>query len=1032
MILHNDSVVFNQKLPLDSFSSETKNFLSSINFNPEENDEFSMERIRELYVESKELFKKIVTELELFGCDFYPKFKSNRFPQNLGKNFKKLHFDEDACFTPFEINQLEIKKLVTELGFVNKKNFNNFSLERIFFVTGFKVNAEHFLDSGFEIIDNCKDDSIFNVFDLSIPKFILVFYAKLMTYPSEFIDFLLNSNIRYLNDLLSLDKEKFCNLIIDFKNKFSEHSLFGNFTYDFANFVEESIKNQCLVNDIRSGNTNFINSNLLTLDGLYFAGSETDKVANTNISVGEIPLYLKKYLEIFGIKSLCDLKQIIFSKEINYFSKTVLSSTNNCSFIAMFNPMIVFEFIDANNFEKTAILDSRIDDEILKLNFIETINTVSNDLKDRYSTRHGVGRNYKIAELRDSGLTLQQIGNLYSLSRERVRQILVKFDKIVFRYTFNLVKEIVNAYGFLPVNCLKSVLGFLGVADSFKKENGLIFIKELGVITDVFGVKLINNLVKKIDGEVIPYANTVIDIKNSNLCVINFLLSKKHYLNFSNFLEITTEPQKKTDLILEFLLSKGIDGIDFNKDLDDLALYVQSSSKNHTSSGKRALIGKILRNDVVLVGMSCYAHGSFVTEEMKNVCKNVLEKTIIDSQFGTVAIEIFNENKKYLCENGIGNAYMFYGICQKYKLLNYTYGGRSLRIFKNSYRDFNSIISKYMEENGPIVSASKITSDLGIREVAIQHNKIISKFGNSSYVLNSFIKCTENEFSILSRYINNELSKKPYITGKQLMDSTLFYDNDFNDFFKKNKIDNEKTLLYIIEIVYKKHSLYTLQFNHWLDLISTRQANIRTVFDLLNLNFKGKSFSKSDLENFCSDIGIGSNTMQREFLNKSVIRLGSNLFKIKDGFEVEEKTYETINKILNEKYLEEYSITASEAMLAVQMADSSIEIPDSEIEFVSTLSFYELTDWVRPINNINFDNKKLPFILMNKQLFDEHCTIKALIRKFIFSQDKAYMSYNEICKILMDYEIISSILPTDVFKQIFEDKIESGGVVKIK
>ena len=292
-------------------------------------------------------------------------------------------------------------------------------------------------------------------------------------------------------------------------------------------------------------------------------------------------------------------------------------------------------------------------------------------------------------------------------------------------------------------------------------------------------------------------------ILNETLIFTGLFLTESRDVVYDPFPSFTTiKKASAIDFAYIYLGTKVIKGFDARKDIDEARAFFAQYEPDVANASDRAIIGRVQRVDYVSVGMSRYARTDFISDEIKEAARQVLDEYPINKQYGTVAKEIYAKNKERLEEAGIDNDYFLYGIGSKWKLCGYTYAGRSMRIFVGKEISLNKIVFRYISANGPIVKSKKMCEDLGMREVGFDQISFVSKYDPDSFILTSFVQCTPSQANKIFAFIDKNIKQNGYCLAKEILDGELFYDSTFNTFFMANKIGNSPSrLTYALEII---------------------------------------------------------------------------------------------------------------------------------------------------------------------------------------------------------------------------------------
>lgn len=1046
-----DRVIINQKLGNLEISEDTVRFFAKNNISL---DAFSFELdvLRKLYKENKTLFYHIVNELSLYGCDFHSPKNSSFFPLPVGKAFKKLFTASNEPISTFELNELRLWKLFSEYHKNYKKSLNGICVERLNAFIGERLDESDFTKYGFEIVNN-KEETVQIVEDhdiknILLPRFYVRFIASLWSCDDKLLSLYRDNGILHYRDFLNIQSEECEKYVKAIKRTFGDKYEAGIYCYnlclflkDKEEFFEALTQNGIDINFVIDEKSELTDRLLPFYEQFclfYLKNFEFNLEQFLKVNKETGSLYISSppmnYLNRYGISDLVSFRKNIYEKEISYYR---FDDLNNSIFTYNYNPFIVLESINQEMNEAFVEDEKELDFELIKHSFDYNFADFKETLSVYSGKESKLNSVLSILAMRDAGVTLDEIGKKMFVTRERIRQIADKFLMKNARHYQALLERMFENASFYSESQIIKMIGLSEFINSKHNKTNIIFNDRLGLAIREQDSKALDKYISD------NSKRTGFDIFNSKVLLINqplnfaglFLFESRDIL-YDPFPSFTTiKRATAVDVAYLYLGEKGLKGFDANNDIIEARKFFAKYDPDAFEISDRALIGRIQRIDYTLVGMSRYARTDFITDDIKRTVRDVMSDYPINKSYGTVAKEIYANREEILNKAGIDNYYFLYGVASKWKMCGYTYAGRSMRIFDGPELSLNQIVYRYIKANGPIVSSKKICDDLGMREVGFDQVDFVSKYDPDTFILTQFIRCSEYQAMKLVAFINQKIRENGYCLAKEILDGELFFDSSFNSFFKENQINNSQSrLAYAVEIILLRYDYKKYRVSHMIHCVSLASNPIMTTADVAHEHFQDSEFSKEELFEFLDSVELGGEVTRKEFLKNYVVKVGSNGFVVSKEYSIDTKEMEFLCSKLDTFYREEICITANEALNKMAVYDINHSFNHNPVGFCSAVTFFGKGNWVRPRNNVNYDNTRISVLLANKKMFPGNCdiTISDVIHKIIMSINKTYMAYNDISEYLLINEVTSSALPYDIFRQIFASDIAENGLVKIK
>ena len=672
--------------------------------------------------------------------------------------------------------------------------------------------------------------------------------------------------INYYNYYKKLSKDKLLDLLLDYYHEYNSVSLetiaivFNIYfsTYNNDELIEEYL--------------NYLeNDNIITIDKLL-----------TNIHEDNYDITLKYYLDD-NINYIFNKLNIIKVKDLINSSTTFIS--------------LLF-YKDFPNIKKTLTnLEYSLED-----NIFNNINYIYKVLNDReyniISSRYGI--------INNKSMTLEDVGTLFKLTRERVRQIeakaiskLVETSKSIEEYAYFLFYKLSNnkyyissdeLYNYFNDDIITRKILFLYSINA----TNITYDYKLEVVYDKHYInldKIINETIKKL-GKFINN-NRYNNASNLEKCVIK----NNYYLYKGN--SYLLKGYKESEFILDIIDHYFIDGYKIENELYHNKLnniMNKIIEENITIPSTRSIATYFERYNYTLINRGLYKNRKY-TIKLPQELKNAIFK-YIDNYDGNAIYynELYEVFKSKLDNIGILNLYYFKGVIdyelptdlishRDYISINSTESGRETLV--KLYRSFNNLFTiKDLLDAHPGIKEYTFYSVLASEEANgllflsnrsfIYYDKlnINNKTINSlkNHIISCFNLTKDNEISITYLY-NHIFSHDQDLANKlDFMFETynlyslckyLFKDLfGFDRPFIMKYINNKKTILCKVYDYIKNHDHITYN-------------DILEYCDKLKINFnKPFIYISEDL----SDIYIQDD--YNSLIRKSILNLSCDIIKI--------------------------------------------------------------------------------------------------------------------------------------------------------
>lgn len=404
-------------------------------------------------------------------------------------------------------------------------------------------------------------------------------------------------------------------------------------------------------------------------------------------------------------------------------------------------------------------------------------------MKDRY-----------LSSLEGQHLTLEILGEMKGVTRERIRQILKKGDNRITRNInglYSYLKENIEENG-------KIIINFLDKKPSF--SNYLLFnaLEKQGIFTHKFyGISiisllkeeefenLIKEIVKKAEKELKlrifskkNYSDLCLNLSNEyklDLTLINKIIDS--IIKWVSINEGLLKNTRKKDVV-EIIMLQYPKGIEIYKNEKELNCKANAIFKEGFKN-ERDFSAIASRNDmadkILLWGRGTYIHKDFVNIDKEWIyeLQKIAEKWLMKEDFIHVKklFLTFNNDAK---KRSVPNEYALYTLLRKYSL-----GNLDLIKFPHiqlvgKERQANSDwIIQFIKNNGGEATYHELynlfVEKRGWKTFTLEHNLFtneeIIQYKHAHYTLLSnynFVKSSDLEF--VQDFINEELTNKPFIT----------------------------------------------------------------------------------------------------------------------------------------------------------------------------------------------------------------------------------------------------------------------------
>lgn len=631
---------------------------------------------------------------------------------------------------------------------------------------------------------------------------------------------------------------------------------------------------------------------------------------------------------------------------------------------------------------------------LVDLNEVTDINKIlRNSLPSNISKR-----NKKIIKLRIiEGKTLEEVGKLVGLTRERIRQIEKKILDICF---LNLKKY--KFFFFLELNFNSSEFFYIkDLIDLLDKENYFIVnmivsgnidklyyyeplervylepkdnfdsdLKEIVEIIPNYGeteedlgfiLELLDELFLDISyGEGIK-------ILEKNDVYIRDIYYFKGNLNNKTMIEIIFKYIHRSELTLD---DKGVKII--NK-------YINNIFEKEINNNARNWQGVISRIDeIILVNPKTYVHIDHIpvdTEVIKSL-KYILDEELTESNYIYSERLLERVNLEHPNNNIISKHHIYSLIKYYYSEYYQTSSGNSLQISKigtprltNSEYIYNICLKK-----GGVISLDKIQKitkwSNHIIEMAISNNdKMVKLGGQKCGIVKLLFK--NDELSLFKQNLKDDM-KEGYTTSSKFYYKLLF-DENMSIFLNRNKIKNGKELVGLMKYFDKNiygHNVF----------IYYKNSNIKNIEDVI-YSLYPKRVYRNEIYEILVDFKIENTSIvsivDRLLSSKRYVQVSREEYINYNDFEIDESVKEKLLSYFDEIY-----------------ENDGFIVPEDHINKIKFLLSYNSFTWNQyTISTILVENRYRKLTRFNS---DYRYEILVLVREDSKYKDISYLMYDLI------------------------------------
>jgi hypothetical protein len=628
--------------------------------------------------------------------------------------------------------------------------------------------------------------------------------------------------------------------------------------------------------------------------------------------------------------------------------------------------------------------------------------------------------------------TLQEIGEKYKVSKERIRQKEKKIFKL-FESFFTLFRK--QVFGDIK----RGILDMEAIRNMFKDDGDMLHIKYalisenyspavyfeeldkflINIKPDDVRIKL-DAIIEENIGDICNFYNELIivdealkDVELDFIDIGDFLTyaKRKGYRECGNYLiKRGTSTRSIYKFILREYFPQGIKLSD-PKDIETVLIIARDEFKleRHSEDDVSSVAAMIVEN--VLCDRATYIHPNYI-----NVPMPLMEKIkcyILESSEDTLlTADVFHKFEEELREkSNIRNRYFLHGVLRYYYEEQFSFVRDKVSIASGEILSTNKILQNFLKEQGGPVSREKIKEQFpGWSEVMIQNaeqiNKNIIKWDTRLFNCAENLIIAEEDKEKLRNAIEVALTEYNGYCNAMAIYKKLQL--KMHGFYKKNGISNYINLFYVLKYLFE--DTYYFRKPH---ILREKTDNQFTTMDMFMKAIEERdTITYEELSNYLvKKLKFNETTIfaARKKFSSKLIEIRKGEYMLKDKFPV---TEELLNKI---KEFIEQQLSGKEYVPMLSIIDYRI-LPDIGYDW----NPYMLQDIIE-------DN--LPeYRFVEKDIRDRRYRYSSIVRRgsqigniveliiYILEneyKDKENMTVQSIQQYLILKNIIHNLLPYD-------------------
>lgn len=698
--------------------------------------------------------------------------------------------------------------------------------------------------------------------------------------------------------------------------------------------------------------------------------------------------YVEEYFKLqIAIDNLDESNLFIEIKRL--FDSNVVSELHSKNIYTLHNLKNTFD----SNISK--IISHNFD---LNIKLLEFLNINANDnllkLGLNFMSSKEDFKVIKILSGRGQGLTLEELGQKYGVTRERIRQIekraLNRFIELsqfingtIF---FRILKAQVKNIEFIPFSELRFIFGqytdaiLLGLEEYSKFDEAkekVIYSKEFKFI-NLSGNNWLELLLIKCG----QLEDTLVEEKINDYCElynhefqdngifvdigIVTKVVKSEFIKVGNiYTRSKMNIGKQYSLIVDKYYENGINVYSepelkvfrkfYSKEFNDQEIFHKAD---------RAISAR-LTDALVQIDRGKYNLESKVAKLNESLAKEI-ERYIYEGPSVVLSLQIFNKFEDSLRQNGIDNRYMLHSMLKRRFENEYYFKRDFISKTNENYRIIDEFEAHLAKKSSFFSSDDLFEQFPSVGNVFVQtylsnHDEYISVF-EKKWIHVKDLKILKKDQQALEDVIINLLSKNSIITSTHVLEATRL---KIPDFYLQNGIEYQYYLFGILKYIFKDKYNFSRPFisNIGTDILGIRERLIQFVYE-------HDSVKITELKKFISTHKLNVNSLQDfiKSINNQYLRVDDDLLSSIDSLGIKEETTVMIDLVLenvlknrvgvnvkkiNTQILPKIGIAWNHYLLA-----SVIERYSKVFNIIYSTSFHHTSEFYVVFKNLNINSYK--------------------------------------------------------------------------
>lgn len=571
---------------------------------------------------------------------------------------------------------------------------------------------------------------------------------------------------------------------------------------------------------------------------------------------------------------------------------------------------------------------------ILNYNFdlnIELLKALNVDAKD---VLEKLGLNFiskkedlKVFEIltgRCQGLTLEELGEKFDLTRERIRQIEKKAIERFIEHTqfinglifFRILKVQVKNIAFIPFAEIYEIFGqyteamLLGLEELSKFDNAkdqVIYSKEYkfinlsgnnwsesllikcGSLDVTLDEEKINNFCERYNLE-LQSDGIFLDISNVTKIV------KSEFIKSGNvYTRSRMNIGKQYSIIVDKYYENGINVYSEPELKVFRKFYSREFNDQEIFNKADRAISARLTDALVQIDRGKYNLEYKVAKLNDSLAKEI-KRYIDEGPSVVLSLQIFNKFEDILKRSGIDNRYMLHSMLRRKFENKYYFKRDFISKTGENYRiidEFEALLARKHSifSIDDLFEQFPSVGNMFVQTYLSNHDEYISVF-EKKWIHVRDLKISKNDQEVLENLINTLLSKNSIITSTHVLEATRL---KIPDFYSQNGIEYQYYLFGILKYIFKDKYNFSRPF---ISSIGTSILGVRE--RMIQFIYEQESVRITDLKKFISTHKLTVYSMQEfiKSINDQYLRVDEDLLRSNESLSIKEDTVEMIDLIL--------------------------------------------------------------------------------------------------------------------------------------